>query len=281
MKKPVPLTRLDVTIIVIILVVVLGVTAGVVAWDLTKQSSSSSSTPTDHVLHIVNNGNTNPLILSAQIFPTQPIWVKFDGDGTLGEPVYGDTNQNPPNYQHITLQPSQWIKLHIPPRLLNPWRITALTTLDTKEPPKNLLVECGTDRVCNMSAVDGVNQLLKMTLSVKHGDTIIDFKQNPCPSDQPCYNLNRDGQFFEGKDASSAPCPFGTCNLVGESLAWCNAIHTDQCANSSSTWGEYSRAESCETHIPQFTTYCYSHDDRNSSPVLVTPYNLKLEYRNL
>ena len=82
----------------------------------------------------------------------------------------------------------------------------------------------------------------------------------------------------------SAPCPAGTCNLVGASKAWCDAVNDGQCADSRSRWAEAQRGsggpDSCGKNN-QFTTYCYSHNDATSSPYLAAPYKMKLTYRDL
>jgi hypothetical protein len=164
-----------------------------------------------------------------------------------------------------------------------------------------ILIESGKDMVGDMSAVDGVNFLLCYELTAKDGPTTIDFKTNPCAATgrnrKGCTNPSVDGIFDpklvgtarclpEGSDHCwlSEPCPAGTCNLIGVSKAWCNAVNDGQCANSSSQWSKEGQSqggpESCAKHN-KFTTYCYSHNDATSSPYFSSPYKMKLVYSDL
>lgn len=168
-----------------------------------------------------------------------------------------------------------------------------------------ILIESGKKMVGDMSAVDGVNFLLKYELTTPKGDTIIDFKSNPCKAiglnPKGCVNPYVDGKFNQalvgtdkclgdgGKISKdfcwlSPDCPAGTCNLTGNSKTWCDTIHDGQCANSSSTWSNDERGQggpaSCRDHN-LFTTYCYSHDDATSSPYFDFSYKMKLTYTDL
>ena len=158
------------------------------------------------------------------------------------------------------------------------------------------------DMVADMSAVDGVNYLIDYELTAgpqgQGKPTTINFQANPClsisckttqavgcaPSTKGCINPSVNGIFASGKDAFSPPCPAGTCNLIDLSKTWCNAIHTNQCANSKSHWTKKQQGSggpnSCSDHN-LFTTYCYTHDDATSSPYLRAPYKMKLTYRDL
>lgn len=169
-----------------------------------------------------------------------------------------------------------------------------------------ILIESGKDMVGDMSAVDGVNFLNKYEMSTTGGYTTIDFKTNPCkavglntkgcrnPSVNgiykeglnPCLNDNQPGKgIFHSPELGyncwgNDPCPAGTCNLTGQSKEWCDAIHDGQCANSKSTWSGKGGSPNCGPKN-QFTTYCYSHDDANSSPHFAPPYKMRITYGDL
>jgi hypothetical protein len=262
----------------------LGLVLGVV---LGTQLGSSSSVPVtkqpDSSVQITNDTSQNPLVISLQLDPTNPssLWQIVNGQGTLSAAVFGDTSQNPPNYQLLRIPQNQTIIVSMP-SFTNPWRITPQSKgVPTTEMP--ILVECNKSIVCDMSAVDGVNYLLRMELTASaNTSTVIDFTTSPClEPGKGCLNPDVNGLFAPGTNPASAPCPFGTCNLIGVSKAWADAIHTNQCANSSSTWPAGSFAPSCNTEPRSFTTYSYSHDDANSSPTLVAPYKLKLTYSDI
>jgi hypothetical protein len=152
-----------------------------------------------------------------------------------------------------------------------------------------ILIESGRDMVGDMSAVDGVNFLLRYEFTTKNNTTsIMDFKTNPCKAvglnPKGCVNPAVDGIFDPSKNWLSNPCPAGTCNLIGDSKKWCDAVNDGQCANSSSHWTDAQRGsggpDSC-TKNNLFTTYCYSHNDATSSPYLAAPYKMKLTYSDL
>jgi len=83
----------------------------------------------------------------------------------------------------------------------------------------------------------------------------------------------------EGDNCSgSLPCRDATCHLVGKSLAWCEALHSGQCANSSTTLTN--NWDTCDKNNKN-TTYCYSHDDHFSSPPLLGNYKIQLIYTDL
>jgi hypothetical protein len=193
--------------------------------------------------------------------------------------VYNDSTKNPPDYQLVTLNLSEFIIVNLPGTSIA-WRVTPLSVNQGGMP---ILVECNRNVVCDMSAVDGVNYLLKMELTATPNEdaTTIDFNTNPCSVEgKGCLNPSVDGEFASGTTFSSAPCPYGTCNLINESRAWCQSINTGQCANVDSTWLTNERAATC-LNPDRFTSYCYSHNDRNSSPPLVSPYKVKLTYSDL
>lgn len=152
-----------------------------------------------------------------------------------------------------------------------------------------ILIESGRDMVGDMSAVDGVNFLLRYEFTTKNNATsIMDFKTNPCKAvglnPKGCVNPSVDGIFDPSNNWLSDPCPAGTCNLIGDSKKWCDAVNDGQCANSSSHWTDAQRGsggpDSCAKNN-LFTTYCYSHNDATSSPYLAAPYKMKLTYSDL
>ncbi len=245
----------------------------------------------DASVQILNSTSQNPLRISLQLDSNHKfaIWSKWTGSGFLGPPVFGDTTQNPPDYQIVSLRPNEAIVVRMP-NFSNPWRITALSKgVPTTEMP--ILIECNQNIVCDMSAVDGVNYLLKMELTVQDSktdfaSTTIDFNTSPCSEPgKGCINPYVNGLFAPGTNPSSPPCPFGTCNLIGASRDWASKINTGQCSNVDSTWSSAQGfAPSCaETadHPRLFTTYTYSHSDANSSPTLVAPFKVKLTYSDL
>lgn len=267
-----------IAIVVIVIIVISAIVLGVV---LGISDPTVTTTPTPlGTLHIINS-KTSSLDVSLQLDATDrnSVWSIISGDGKLGEPVYNDNTQNPPNHQLVTLEVNQFLILNFPSTSIA-WRVTPLSTTQGGKP---ILVECNRDVVCDMSAVDGVNNLLNMSLTASTGVSTIDFNTSPCSvPGQGCDNPSVDGIFLSGKTFSSAPCPYGTCNLDGASRAWCQAINTGQCANVDSTWEANSRAAACLATNPEsYTSYCYSHNDQNSSPTLVAPYNVKLIYSDL
>ena len=219
-------------------------------------------------------------------------------------------------WQIVNLQKNQFIVLKIPDSYASAgiaWSIRPLKYRNNK--PCNgavgdcgmpILIESGEDMVGDMSAVDGVNFLCKYQMTAKKGVTTIDMKNNPCKaidasSYKGCRNPATDGIFKNDISPCygptnpkencqtintnnhcwcSAPCPAGTCNLTGPSKTWCDAIHDGQCANSSSTWiGQNGTSKCSDNNL--FTTYCYSHDDGNSSPHFSSPYKMQITYKDL
>lgn len=215
-----------------------------------------------------------------------------------------------------TLKPNEWMLLKIPDFVDGvAWSARPLKYFNGKpctggggDCGMPILIESGKNMVGDMSAVDGVNFLNKYEMTAKDGITVIDFNNNPCkavglnpkgcrnpsvngifkPGINPCLN-NNDGQ-HKGcwSDPSSGyycwcnkPCPAGTCNLSGDSLKWCDTIHTGQCANSESHWDDNGIGYAECGPKNKFTTYCYSHDDANSSPYFSAPYKMKITYRDL
>ncbi len=265
------------------LIVILGVfvlVAIVLLATLLPSSSTPPPLPTEGFMKITNNTSQDPLLVSLQIDNADDIWVKSGGNGTLGAPVFNDITQNPPNYQlaSIPINGSLYVTL----RKTGPWRVTPYSP-SGQEDVLPVLIECGKDIVCDMSAVSGINYKVKMELSAQSSVlNTIDLVGNPCTGGRGCNNPAVDGDFKVGTAWNDpVPCFAGTCNLQDLSLSWCNIIHTNQCADSNSNWTEGSRATGCETPLKGYTTYCYSHDDTNSSPSLVAPYILMITYSDL
>jgi hypothetical protein len=238
----------------------------------------------ESTVQIVNGTSQNPLVVSMQLDSNHQtaVWSKSSGSGTIGAAVFGDNTQNPPNYQLVSLGLNEAIILNMP-NYTAPWRITPLSAnIGKTEMP--ILVEGNKSLVLDMSAVDGVNYLLKMELTASEDNvpTIIDFNTSPCDTPgQGCFNPYVDGLFIAGKNAFSDPCALGTCNLDGKSRTWAEKINTGQCSNVDSTWASNSFAEGCMTNPRGYTTYSYSHSDRNSSPTLVGKFLVKLQYSDL
>jgi len=235
----------------------------------------------DSTVQLINNSN-NTMQISLQLDPSDllSVWTKQSGNGTLGLPVYGDLTQNPPDYQLVTLEKNQYIVLNIPSSTLA-WRITPLSSIGMPT-----LIECAPDKVCDMSAVDGVNFLINMQLTAtpNREATTIDFNTSPCGGAAGCLNPYVNGLFADGKTWESEPCHAGTCNLIGTSREYCQLVNTGQCSNVDSTYLPDTIAEAClETadHPQLYTTYCYSHSDQMSSPTLVSPYKLRAAYSDL
>lgn len=247
-------------------------------------------------VQIVNLTSQNPLRVSLQIKvprnpppdpkipnpppppPLGPIpeWTKVGGTGTLG-PLIENSDQNPPDYQLVTLAPNEHIIVTMPDQ--NNFRITPW---NPKKGGMPILIECGKDVVCNASAVDGLNYLMRMELTTG-GSTptsVIDVNTSPCPPGTPCRNPSVDGIFKPGTTWESKPCRAGTCNLAGASVDYCDKLHTGQCADTCDTWNSNQRAKRCIANNA-YTIYCYSHDDQTSSPPLVAPHKVKTTYRDL
>ncbi len=229
-------------------------------------------------LQIINSTTQNPLQVSLQLDSEtkSAIWVKLSGSGSLGPAVFGDHSKNPPNYQLVTLGLGDTIVVQLPD-FTDPWRVTPLGNGGMP-----ILVEGGKDLVTDMSAVDGVNYLMKMQLTSAGGlPTIIDFNTSPCPTSEGCVNPFVNGEFIPGTTFSSAPCPYGTCNLTGTSRSYSLAINSGQCSNVDSTWGTNGFSADCATNPRSYTTYSYSHADQNSSPGLLSPYKVVVELSDL
>lgn len=270
-----------------------GLLLGLVLGNALTQSTTSNEIPINQQpfasVQIINSTFQNPLRISMQLDPVHKFatWTKSGGAGSLGPPIFGDNTQNPPDYQLITLNQNQTIVVRMP-HYATPWRITPLSLgVPITEMP--VLVECNQNIVCDMSAVDGVNYLLNMELTAQDPQgrtTTINFNTNPCSEPgKGCLNPYVNGLFADGKDAGSAPCPYGTCNLIEASRDWAQAINTGQCSNVDSTWttqqGFAPECDATDEHARLFTTYTYSHSDANSSPTLASPYKVKLTYSDL
>lgn len=241
--------------------------------------------------------------------PSSP-WAIISGNGTITDPMSFYPESSPPSgatgpfyppndvgsatWQILTLEPGKWVTLGIPnyPKKqawsIRPLKYNGTTPCSGGSGTCGMptLIESGKDMVGDMSAVDGVNYLLKYTLSTAKGASTIDFKANPCRAiglnPTGCRNPHVDGQFISGTTWQSSPCPAGTCNTTGITKTWCDTIHTGQCANSSTItgWDQTGGPSSCRDNN-LFTTYCYSHDDATSSPTFAAPYKMRLVYADL
>lgn len=234
-------------------------------------------------------------------------WRKRTGSGKITNPIaFEPGTDNPPNdvgaavWQIVTLNYGDTISLYIPDFTENqPWSVRPLKYINNKpctggagDCGMPVIIESGKDMVGDMSAVDGVNFFLKYEMTTKGGISTIDFNTNPCTAiganPKGCRNPSVDGIFKHSIPClpsaphcwESPPCPAGTCNTAEFTKVWCDAIHSGQCANSSSTWENSTGAASCVDRN-MFTTYCYSHDDANSSPYFSHPYNMRLTYKDL
>jgi len=250
-----------------------------------------------------------------------PSWTKQSGQGDIAPVVkYAPDGSEQANdagagwWSVVTLKPGEWIVMNIPDFKEGvAWSVRPLKYVNNK--PCNggpgdcgmpILIESGKDMVGDMSAVDGVNFLNKYEMTAKDGITVMDFNTNPCKATgqnpKGCRNISIDGIFKDLGDKCRGaenntqscdtfntkghcwctdPCKAGTCHLTGKSLQWCDAIHTGQCANSDSTWDNQGIGYSECAPKNRFTTYCYSHDDANSSPYFSSPYKMKITYRDL
>ncbi len=280
-----------IAVIVVVAALAFGLGFGLTSGSTPVPTPTPSPIPVDPVLvpnsvYITNSTSRDPLQLQLQISSTdfKDVWVHTSGGGTLGPPTH-DEKANPHDFQLATIPAGVSMVVQMP-QIFQPWRVTPLSVNQGGMPT---LMECGKNVVCDMSAVDGVNYLLDATLTVGPNGaiTFISFNTSPCSTPgEGCINPSVNGTFLPGKNPSSAPCPFGTCNLTGDSLLWANTIHTGQCANSSSTWtipcpNDQPCAPSCQGSPPSFTTYTYSHDDSNSSPYLRAPFQVVLVYKDL
>ena len=282
-------------------------------YDLQQESSvfiSSNSKSTMKIYLEYANYNPPPRGPPSLDPPTDGTkWKIIYGNGILTDPInfynspapYGvigtlvDANDvGSATWQILTLEPNKWVLLTIPnfPKQ-QAWSIRPLKYNNEKpcvggggDCGMPILIESGKDMVGDMSAVDGVNYLLKYTLSTKDGPTTIDFNSNPCSkvglNPKGCRNPSVNGQFRSGTQWDSEPCPAGTCNTIDKTKTWCDAIHNGQCANSNSNtdWKQTGGPSSCRDHN-LFTTYCYTHDDASSSPAFNAPYKMRLTYSDL
>ena len=272
------------------------------------------------------DGNGNP-----QLVPPSSKWKKISGKGEIADPVdympignaqkcinnvcYNNdgTKMVNPNdvgsatWQVVTLSKKGDSILLSIPNFPKPqaWSIRPLKYQNGKpcgggaerdDCGMPILIESGKDMVGDMSAVDGVNFLVRYEFTTKDGNSLIDFNTNPCKAvglnPKGCRNPSVDGIFKSSIVNSSNckpgpphcwlsnPCPAGTCNLDGISKQWCDTIHKGQCANSSTTWTGQDRSPAC-VNKKEYTTYCYSHDDANSSPWFSSPYKMKVTYSDL
>lgn len=274
-------------IVVVVIAVALGIYFG------TRGTASPTVTPTttpipsptapDRSIVIVNHTSQNPLQVSLQlsVSDTDDLWVKDSGNGTLSARLH-DGAKNPPDYQLVELAPDDYIVVVFPQ--FQPWRVTPFTP-----PGKNgmpILIECTPGNVCNSSAVDGVNYLMRYELTSEPGEpaTVIDVVQNPCgtPGDG-CLNPAVSGTFAPGTAWDDpTPCYAGTCNLIGESKNYSDLLNTGQCSNSSDTWAQNSRSARCLAESPPgYVIYTYDHSDQNASPPLVSPFKIHVTYKDL
>ena len=282
--------------------------------DIADQPASS--------VYVYNNTSDAPLYVYMAVLGGKSWSVNksLSSGGSLTAPTeYGPSGDKPANdvgsgtFQVLTLNKAQGAVLNIPdfPKG-EAFRITALRYNGDKPCTGGdgcgmpILIEVGKDMVGNMSAVAGVNYLVKYALTTPDGVTVIDMKGNPCTAigkkaGEGCVNPSVDGIFkkldkcmgamknvsnacdvvnTEGHCWCNEPCRAGTCNLAGDSLKWCDAIHTGQCANSKSTWEGKGVSPDCAPKN-RYTTYCYSHDDANSSPPFGGDYKINIVYGDL
>jgi len=168
------------------------------------------------------------------------------------------------------------------------------------------IIECNRGMVCDLSYVDGANYLTEFHTTNELGEIVIDVNTNPCraigANPTGCVNPWVDGLFKDlgtacvgPRDSNgnpvpgsrgqtvcpySEPCNAGTCNLIEDSKAWCDAITNGQCANSTTVYPGLDHPPSC-TNFNKFTSYCYAHNDAASSPRFAAPYKIMLIYRDL
>ena len=271
----------------------------------TMTASSTASLPLDQPESTVKltNGGSDTMFLYLQyatstgtLNPPKSPWSKRSGDGSVGNPtLFGPHGEEPANdvgagtWQVAKLDKGMSMLLDIPEFTHGQaWSIRALKYIDGKPCTGGggacgmpILIEAGKDMVGDMSAVDGVNYNLKYEMTTAKGATTIDFKGNPCKaigaaSSKGCRNPQID--FVDWKDPA---CPAGTCKTEGKQRTWCDAVHDGQCANSTSHWEDAGVGYAGCAPQNKFTTYCYSHDDANSSPTLAHPYQLHLTYSDL
>eukprot|EP00122_Pirum_gemmata_P012380 Pgem_evm1s11503 len=267
----------------------------------TITSSTTIDSQPENTVQIINDTNENPLYVfcaysSDTLAAPSTEWQKLSGGGTIGSPLkFGPNGTKLANdagagtWQVAALSPGETIVLQIPNFTANQaWSLRPLKKRNGKfctgapdDCGMPVLVESGKNMVGDMSAVDGVNFLLKYEMTAVKGLTTIDFNTNPCraigaPNNQGCITPAKD---FAGWN--NPPCPAGTCKLQGKQLAWCDAIHTGQCANSKATWSNAGVGYAGCQPDNKFTTYCYSHDDANSSPTFSAPYKMRLAYSDL
>ena len=159
-----------------------------------------------------------------------------------------------------------------------------ITTIDFNTNPCNAV---GLNiKGCKNPHVDGIfKNGLNPCLNANYGDDICKVDTD-CQGSQKCvdYKCKPNGLQYDPSVGyycfGNDPCPAGTCNLIDDSLKWCDAIHTGQCANSKSNWTGQGGYSGCADNN-QYTTYCYSHDDANSSPNFSSPYKMKIIYTDL
>lgn len=250
--------------------------------------------------------------------PKQP-WKIISGSGSISAPtsfypvdsppagatppIYPQNDAGAGTWQILTLTKGETALLGIPDFTQGQaWTVRPLKYING-QPCNNtapscgmpILLEIGKELVGDMSAVDGVNFLCQLEETVENGlITKINFNTNPCraigANPTGCRNPYPDGLFKSnvpdcqpgnGNCWQSDPCHAGTCNLTGSSKTWCDAIHTGQCSNSSHTWKPDGVGDHNCALKNQYTTYCYSHDDENSSPRFSGDYKIKLTYRDL
>ena len=300
-------------VIVIFLVLIIGLYVYLVTRDQNQKVENQTDTEQpDSSIKITNLTTENPFYVflpysNVALDPPPVRWTKLSGSGDIGDPVVFGKGGQPANdagagtWQILTMKQGDTITMKIPDFIMKKdnkcgsnkhctalpynkcatdedcggqaWTIRPVKKIDGKfctggagNCGMPTLIEAGKEMVADMSAVDGVNFLIDYTLSSKgSSNTRMNFSTNPCsaigaPSSKGCHNPAVDGQFKSGTTWDSPNCRAGVCNLIGKSKIWCDAIHTGQ----KKPW-----------------TYCYSHDDADSSPRFNAPYKITLVYKDL
>jgi|AACY02.14.fsa_nt_gi hypothetical protein len=183
---------------------------------------------------------------------------------------------------------------------------------DTKNPTAGTTVlECGTDMVCDMSAVDGYSYGAHLTVTAGpappgdcKGDgcgqrTDIEFRPNRCEygirnygEDKNkgligCTNTMKDGVF--NRKITPSEWPHQTASgLTGHFPGHCNIYDVSNPTEDDWKSGCYApskkycedvhRGQSINPAIGDFSTYCFSHDDHNSSMIFNPDYKIRLRF---
>jgi hypothetical protein len=183
---------------------------------------------------------------------------------------------------------------------------------DTKNPTAGTTVlECGTDMVCDLSAVDGYSYGAHLTVTAGpappgscSGDgcgqrTDIQFHPQGCEngirnygSDKEkgligCTNTMKDGIF--NRQIKPSEWPHQTASgLTGTFPGFCNIYDVSDPAENDWKAGCYApskkycadvhRGQNINPATGNFSTYCFSHDDHNSSMIFNPDYKIRLRF---